>query len=400
MKKDAAQRALTIIKNYQGPKIRIMEVCGTHTHEIFRLGIRSLLPKNIELISGPGCPVCVTPVSYIDEAVFLALAKKAVICTFGDLMRVPGTKGNLYDARSQGGKVRIVYTPLDAVTYAAEHPTEEVVFLAVGFETTTPISCLAVKRAQKLGLTNFSLLTANKTMPAAYKAMASHTDAYLYPGHVCAITGTSLPESLMKQGISGVVTGFTASELLTALAVIIEKSRQGKPFFVNCYPRVVRPEGNPAACALIEEYLEPCDSEWRGLGVLKESGLQLRAKFAAFDARRHFKMPKIEGHANPACRCGDVLQGKIKPTDCPLYGKICKPEHPIGACMVSREGACSAYYRYGTAQSFKLAEEKDGKNDKAAGSKAKIQRGKNVPNIAAESRNHGAPTGGAGREAD
>ncbi|MFV0635822.1 hydrogenase formation protein HypD [Mitsuokella sp. WILCCON 0060] len=354
MKKDAAQRALAIIKNYQGPKIRIMEVCGTHTHEIFRLGIRSLLPQNIELISGPGCPVCVTPVSYIDEAIFLALEKKAVICTFGDLMRVPGTKGNLYDARSQGGKVQIVYTPLDAVTYAAEHPEEEIVFLAVGFETTTPISCLAVKRAAKLGLKNFSLLTANKTMPAAYKAMASHTDAYLYPGHVCAITGTKLPEELTKQGISGVVTGFTASELLTAIAVIIEKSRQGKPFFVNCYPRVVRPEGNPAACALIEEYLEPCDSEWRGLGVLKKSGLQLREKYAAFDARRHFRLPKIEGHANPACRCGEVLQGNIKPMDCPLYGKICKPEHPIGACMVSREGACSAYYRYGTKQAFSL----------------------------------------------
>ena len=373
MKKDAAQKALAIIQNYQGPKIRIMEVCGTHTHEIFRLGIRSLLPQSIELISGPGCPVCVTPVSYIDEAIFLALEKNAVICTFGDLMRVPGTKGNLYDARSQGGKVRIVYTPLDAAAYAAEHPEEEIVFLAVGFETTTPISCLAVKRAQKLGLKNFSLLTANKTMPAAYEAMASHTDAYLYPGHVCAITGTGLPEKLTEQGISGVVTGFTASELLTAIAVIIEKSRFGKPFFVNCYPCVVRPEGNPAACALIEEYLEPCDSEWRGLGVLQNSGLQLREKFAAFDARKHFAMPKIEGHANPACRCGDVLQGSIKPTDCPLYGKACKPEHPIGACMVSREGACSAYYRYGSAQSFVLAP---------------------------KSPTQDAPTVGAGRQAD
>lgn len=343
----AIERARAIITGYRGPKIRIMEVCGTHTHEIFRLGIRSLLPKNVELISGPGCPVCVTPVSYIDEAIFLAEERHATICTFGDLVRVPGTEKTLADARSRGARIQVVYTPLDAVTYAEEHPREEVVFLSVGFETTTPSACLALKRAEAQDIANFSLLTANKTMPAAYEAMASHTDAYLYPGHVCAITGTSLPESLTKQGISGAVAGFTASELLTALAVILEKSRSCKPFFVNAYPRVVRPEGNPAARALVAQFMEPCDAEWRGLGVLEASGLQLRAAFAARDARVRFSIPEIAGRERHACHCGAILQGLEKPTDCPLYSTACTPDHPVGACMVSREGACSAYYLYG-----------------------------------------------------
>ena len=316
----AAARDRAIITGYRGPKVRIMEVCGTHTHEIFRLGIRSLLPEAVELISGPGCPVCVTPVSYIDEALYLAEKCHATICTFGDLVRVPGTVGTLAEARSRGARVQVVYTPLDAVTYAAEHPEEETVFLSVGFETTTP---------------------------AAYTAMASHTDAYLYPGHVCAITGTSLPESLTREGISGVVAGFTAGELLRALATILEKVQAGKPFFANCYPRVVRPEGNPAAQALVAAYMEPCDAEWRGLGVLKESGLQLREAFAARDARKRFALPAMTGRANPACRCGAILQGLARPVDCPLYGRACTPDHPVGACMVSREGACSAYYLYG-----------------------------------------------------
>lgn len=343
----AIEKARAIITGYRGPKIRIMEVCGTHTHEIFRLGIRSLLPENVELISGPGCPVCVTPVSYIDEAIFLAEERHATICTFGDLVRVPGTAGSLAEARSRGARVQVVYTPLDAVAYAKEHPGEEVVFLSVGFETTTPAACLALKRAEAQGLANFSLLTANKTMPAAYEAMASHTDAYLYPGHVCAITGTSLPEALTQQGISGVVAGFTASELLTALAVILEKSRSGEPFFVNAYPRVVRPAGNPAARALVETYMEPCDATWRGLGTLKASGLKIRPAFAPRDARVRFSLPSMSGRENPACHCGAILQGLERPVDCPLYGRACTPDHPIGACMVSREDACSAYYLYG-----------------------------------------------------
>ena len=340
--------AKEIIQSYDGPKLRIMEVCGTHTHEIFRLGIRSLLPESIELISGPGCPVCVTPVGYIDEAVMLALEHGAVICTFGDLIRVPGTKMSLAGARAEGAQLRVVYSPLDAVEFAKGTPEKQVVFLAVGFETTTPASCPAVKKAKEAGLENFSLLVANKTMPNAYQALKGSADAFLYPGHVHAIIGNSLCEKLAEQdGISGVVTGFTAKELLEALAVVVEKSKDGKPFFQNCYPRVVREEGNPAAQKVIAEVMESCDSEWRGLGVIPGSGQRLREEYKNYDARIKFRLPKVEGRSNPACRCGEVLQGKCRPSDCKVFGKGCTPQHPIGACMVSNEGACSAYYQYG-----------------------------------------------------
>lgn len=344
----AAQNpAREIITAYDGPPLRIMEVCGTHTHEIFRLGIRRLLPEQVELISGPGCPVCVTQVGFIDEAVLLALEHRVTVCTFGDLVRVPGTDMSLAVARAQGARVQVVYSPLDAVSYAAEHPQEQVVFLSVGFETTTPASCLAVEQAAAQGLNNFSLLTANKTMPSAYQALKGSADVFLYPGHVNAITGTAVCESLVDQGISGVVTGFTAKELMTALAVAIKKSTEGKPFFVNAYPRVVTREGSLEAQALMERLLEPCDAEWRGLGVIPQSGVQLRAEYAEFDARKKFQLPEIKGRGNPACRCGDVLQGNCRPSDCKVFGKVCTPQHPIGACMVSNEGACSAYYQYG-----------------------------------------------------
>ena len=251
---EGKKTAREIIEGYDGPAVRIMEVCGTHTHEIFRLGIRKLLPKQVELISGPGCPVCVTPVSYIDEAVYLALEKSVTICTFGDLVRVPGSKKSLADARSEGGKIHIVYSPADAEKYAKEHPEEEVVFLSVGFETTTPAGCLSVKKAKEEGITNYSMLIANKTMPQAYEALK---------------------------------------------------------------------------------------------GIIPGSGLRLRDEWGMYDARKKYQVPKMEGRANPACRCGDVLQGKCKPSDCKVFGKVCTPQHPVGACMVSGEGACSAYYMYG-----------------------------------------------------
>ena len=269
---DVIKNARDIITGYDGPKLRIMEVCGTHTHEIFRLGIRSLLPESIDLISGPGCPVCVTPVGYIDEAIYLALEKSCVICTFGDLIKVPGTKMSLAGARSEGADVRPVYSPDDAVELArefAETAKEEgiadarqVVFLAVGFETTTPSACIAVKKAKRLGLTNFSILTANKTMPSAYAKLKGSADAFLYPGHVNAIAGNAVCRKLVEEGVSGVVAGFTANELMTALAVTIELSKKGEPFFENCYPRVVKEEGNVAAQKLVDSVMEPCDSEW------------------------------------------------------------------------------------------------------------------------------------------
>lgn len=336
-----------VVKNYDGPPIRIMEVCGTHTHEIFRLGIRNILPDKITLISGPGCPVCVTPTGFIDEALMLALDHKATICTFGDLVRVPGSETNLAGARAKGAKIQVVYSPLDAVDYAAKHPEEQVVFLSVGFETTVPASCLAVKKAKKAGISNFTLLTANKTMTNAYRLLSDSADAFLYPGHVSAITGTEVYDDLMPEGISGAVTGFTSGEILSAIAVIIKKLSAKKPFAVNCYPRVVTREGSPAAKKLIDEVMMPCDAVWRGLGVIPGSGLKLGADYQDFDARLKFALPKVTGRENPGCSCGQVLRGNCKPYDCKLFGKACTPDHPVGACMVSSEGTCSAYYKYG-----------------------------------------------------
>ena len=344
---DGKKAALEILRNYSGPEIRIMEVCGTHTHEIFRLGIRKILSPSIKLISGPGCPVCVTPVSFIDEALLLAQDHDCTICTFGDLVRVPGTESSLQKARAKGCRVQVVYSPSDAVDYAGKHPEEQVVFLSVGFETTTPSVCLAVQEAIDRKLDNFSVLTANKTMPGAYEAMKDSTDLFLYPGHVHAIVGTGICEDLARRGVSGVCAGFTAAELLTALAVGVRKFEQGEPFFVNCYPRVVREQGQPAAVRLVDAMMEPCDSEWRGIGEIPMSGMKLRGTFAPYDARIRFALPRVIGKSNPACRCGEVLQGKCLPSDCRVFGKVCTPEHPVGACMVSGEGACSAFYLYG-----------------------------------------------------
>ena len=337
-----------IIESYSGRPLRIMEVCGTHTHEIFRCGIRKILPPQIELISGPGCPVCVTPPGYIDSAVELALEHKALICTFGDLIRVPGSTMSLAGARSKGAQIKAVYTPLDALDIARENPDKEVVFLAVGFETTVPSACLSVKHAKSEGIGNFSLLTSNKTMPNAYRALGNCADAFLYPGHVHTIIGSSVCRELLEKGISGVVAGFQADELLTALAVIAHHAESGsEPFFENCYRRIAKDEGNPTAVRIINEVMTSCDAEWRGLGVIPGSGLKLNEDHAAFDARLKFNVPECSGTPHAGCRCGEILKGLLKPADCPLFGKVCTPVNPVGACMVSHEGSCSAYYQYG-----------------------------------------------------
>lgn len=344
---DSTRRAKALVENYSGRKIKIMEVCGTHTHEIFRLGIRNVLPDSIELISGPGCPVCVTPVGYIDEAIMLGKEKGVHIFTFGDLIRVPGTEESLADLRGAGCKVDIVYSPLDALGYAEENPNEDVCFLSVGFETTTPGSAISVRNARRAGITNYSILTANKTMYNAYRALKGSADAFLYPGHVSTMTGMNIYRELREEGISGVVAGFTAAEILTALVTIIRCIEQGRSFAENCYPRVVSDEGSPAAQKLVNMIMEPCDAEWRGLGKIDESGMKLKKTYYDYDARLKYGIPDITGKSNPACRCGEVLLGKIKPYDCGIFGKICTPEHPVGACMVSGEGACSAFYKYG-----------------------------------------------------
>jgi hydrogenase expression/formation protein HypD len=336
-----------IVRNYSGPPLRIMEVCGTHTHEIFKLGIRDMLPAALQLIPGPGCPVCVTPATFIDEALLLALEYGATICTFGDLVRVPGGCHDLAQARAKGAKLQIVYSPLDAVDYAAGHQKEKVIFLSIGFETTVPASCLALKQAEKAGLKNFWLLAANKTMDQAYPLLADGVDVFLYPGHVSAITGMEVYKKLKLKGISGVVTGFTAAEILAALAVISKKAASKEPFASNCYPRIVTEEGNIIAKGLIKETMIACDAIWRGLGLIKNSGLCLAPAYEQFDARKAFDLPTLEESANPDCRCGDILRGLCSPPQCPLFGGACRPENPLGACMVSNEGTCAAFYKYG-----------------------------------------------------
>jgi hydrogenase expression/formation protein HypD len=342
------EKAKSIIKNYNGKPLKIMEVCGTHTHEIFKLGIRNLLPKNINLISGPGCPVCVTPTTFIDEAIYLALERDVTICTFGDLIRVPGTKTSLGGARSKGAKIQIVYSPLDSVEYAKSHIDEQVVFLSVGFETTTPASCIAVRNAKTEDLRNYSILTANKTMHQAYIDLKDACDAYIYPGHVCAMSGMhELYELRDKENISGAVTGFSASEILVSFAYLIDNLQENKPFVANLYPSVVTEDGLTRAKTLVDNTFEPCDSTWRGLGIIRNSGLKLKDEYIDYDAREKFSIPEMDTKQNTACRCGDVLKGDIKPFECPLFSKGCNPDHPVGACMVSSEGACTAYYKYG-----------------------------------------------------
>ena len=296
--KEQLKKAKAIIEGYDGPPVRVMEVCGTHTHEIFHLGVRKILPQQVELISGPGCPVCVTPADFIDEAVWLALEKNVTICTFGDLVRVPGSTKSLADARSLGGKIQMVYSPMDAFEYAKEHKEEQVVFLSVGFETTTPASCLSVKMAKEAGLTNYALLTANKTMPGAYEMLKNSADVFLYPGHVNAITGNALNKKLCEEeGISGIVTGFTASEILTAFAVLLKKFPEGKPFFVNAYPRVVTEEGSiPAAVVgiLFDDQINAFFYNYRAVSVAL---ILFGILFIVIENRNQTKKARVTGIA-------------------------------------------------------------------------------------------------------
>ncbi|HEX2944590.1 MAG TPA: hydrogenase formation protein HypD [Clostridia bacterium] len=337
----------------EGEAVSIMEVCGTHTMAIFRYGIRSLLPESIRLVSGPGCPVCVTPVSFINAAIQLAKMKDVTITTFGDLMKVPGSYSTLIDEKRNGADIRIVYSPLDALDIAADEPSRRVVFLSVGFETTAPVSALAVLRASERGLRNFSMLSANKTMPQAMRIIAgdgkSNIDGFLYPGHVCAITGTSMAKEIaLEYGVPGVVTGFEPLDVLHGIISLTELIRHKENTVLNEYKRIVREEGNPTALERLCEVFEPCDAVWRGFGSIPRSGLAVRAKYSGFDAWKVFGLREEAGHEPEGCMCPMVLTGRVTPDKCRLFGRQCTPESPVGACMVSSEGTCAAYYRYGT----------------------------------------------------
>ncbi len=335
-----------------GP-IKIMEVCGTHTMEIGRLGLRSLLPKNIELVSGPGCPVCVTPGPYIDAAVALALEKRVRIVTYGDMVRVPGESASLEWAKTKGARVEVVTSPLHALEIAKSHPNEEVVFLAVGFETTAPATAKALLNAEAACIGNLSFFTSHRVVPPVLKALINDKDlnisGFMLPGHVSAVIGEAPYDFLAKKGIPSAITGFEPLDILLGILQVCSMIAASSPRVVNAYSRVVKKEGNPLAVATYERVFEPDSAQWRGMGTIPKSGLVIRKAFGAFDASRRYGI-SIDAASSPqpkGCACGNVLKGIIKPNDCPLFSKICTPRTPVGPCMVSSEGSCAAYYTYG-----------------------------------------------------
>jgi hydrogenase expression/formation protein HypD len=339
------------LSTYEGSRINIMEVCGTHTMSISRYGIRSLLPEDINLISGPGCPVCVTPLYFINSAIELSENKDVIITTFGDLMKVPGTGSTLLKEKAKGKDIRIVYSPMDSLKIASENKEKRVVFLSVGFETTTPVAALTILKAREERIGNFSVLSANKTIPNALKVLAMDKDVgvqgYLYPGHVSAVIGTKLYEEIAVQyGIPGVVAGFEPLDILHAILTLVESINENKRIVVNEYKRVVTEEGNKEAVRVTDQVFSACDSVWRGIGNLPLSGLTINEEFEDFDAWKVYNLKPHITEETPGCMCGEILKGRLKPTDCKLYGKSCTPENPVGACMVSSEGTCAAFYRY------------------------------------------------------
>ena len=334
----------------RGRPVNIMEICGSHTMAIARHGIRDLLPANVNLISGPGCPVCVTPSGYIDAAIALA-ARDAVVVSFGDMIQVPGSTTSLAECRACGGTVEVGYSPTRAVELALAQPDREVVFLAVGFETTTAPVVSLIDEAVRKGIRNLSLLTAFKLVPPALTALLSdpeiRIDAFLCPAHVSAIIGADAYRPFAERyGVPCVVAGFEPLDILYGIQGVLEMVARGEAGVVNQYARVVTAQGNLHAQALMARLLQPVDATWRGIGILPASGLGLRPEYAAYDAALRHGVAIEAGHENPACACGEVLKGKQRPPDCALFGTGCTPEHPVGPCMVSSEGTCSAYFKY------------------------------------------------------
>lgn len=342
-----------ILRLAEGKKsLRFMEVCGTHTMAIFRSGIRQILPDNIELVSGPGCPVCVTNDDYIDKAIAYSRLKNFIVATFGDMLKVPGTCSSLANASAEGADVRIVYSPLDCIKLAEENPDRQIIFLAVGFETTAPTAAATVLSAKARGIKNLFMLSAQKLVPPALRMLLNDeqvkVDGFLLPGHVAVVTGANAFNFLADDfKIPSAVSGFEADEILSALISLLEQVDSGRAVVTNNYRSVVKAEGNAAAQKILSQVYTVTDSDWRGMGTIPASGLKMRDEFAAFDIER-VKPVEIElGKKKSACRCGEVLRGIIKPIDCPLFGKACKPLHAVGPCMVSVEGVCAAWFKYG-----------------------------------------------------
>jgi len=333
--------------------VRIMEVCGTHTMSIAKAGIKQMLPENIKLISGPGCPVCVTPTGVINEILSLSEYNDIIIATYGDMVRVPGSRqgDNLQRRKAQGAHVEVVYSPIDAVELAERMPNKQVVFLGVGFETTTPGTAAAIETASEKDLTNFFVLPMLKLVEPALRALIEMEDfnvnGFLCPGHVAAILGekgfTFLPE---EYGMPAVISGFEPGEILVSIYKLLFQISSKSPKLENEYIRIVSQNGNKLAQEMTNKYFTPCDSIWRGIGLIKNSGLAIKKEYSQFDAVSRFNIRMDYDQEDGACRCGDVIKGKSEPTDCPLFGKVCIPENAVGPCMVSSEGACAAYYKY------------------------------------------------------
>ncbi len=350
----AAALAETIKQTVRRPWT-VMEICGGQTHSIVRFGLDALLPSDLTLVHGPGCPICVTPIGLIDQALQLASLPRVIFCSFGDMLRVPGSQGNLFEVKAAGGDVRIIYSPLDALELARANPDREVVCFAVGFETTAPAFAMAAIQARRLGLTNFSMLAAQVLVPPAMEAILSApgclVQGFLAAGHVCTVMGYEEYEDLAKRYcVPIVVTGFEPIDILEGIAMLARQLEEGRAVVENQYTRSVRREGNVAAQAAVREVFEPTLRAWRGIGDIPHSGLKLTAAYADFDAAVRFRDALSHfgpvGGEDPDCRSGLVLQGLLKPPDCPAFATRCTPENPLGAPMVSSEGACAAYYRY------------------------------------------------------
>jgi hydrogenase expression/formation protein HypD len=348
---ELAKRLLEDIHQTVTQPWALMEVCGGQTHSIIRHGIDQLIPDKIEMIHGPGCPVCVTPLELIDKALEIASRPEVIFCSFGDMLRVPGSGRDLFRVKSAGGDVRVVYSPLDALKLARENPDKQVVFFGIGFETTAPPNAMTVYQAKRLGVANFSMLVSHVRVPPAIEAiMTSPTcrvQGFLAAGHVCSVMGTEeYPPLAEKFQIPIVVTGFEPLDILEGIRRTVGQLERGEHEVENAYGRVVLPEGNPAARALVEDVFQVTDRGWRGIGVIPDSGWRLAEKYREFDAEYRFDVTDIDTEESSVCRSGEVLQGLIKPHECAAFGKECTPRNPLGATMVSSEGACAAYYLY------------------------------------------------------
>jgi hydrogenase expression/formation protein HypD len=329
----------------------MMEVCGGQTHSIIRHGIDQLLPDGVEMIHGPGCPVCVTPLEIIDKALAIAARPGVIFCSFGDMLRVPGSSQDLFGVKSAGGDVRVVYSPLDALTIARENPDRQVVFFGIGFETTAPANAMTVYQARRLKVPNFSLLVSHVLVPPAMAAIMESPEcrvqAFLAAGHVCSVMGTAeYPPLAEKYGVPIVVTGFEPLDILEGIRQAVVQLESGKHELQNAYPRAVRAEGNVPAMAMLRDVFEVTDRTWRGIGMIPQSGWRLSERYREFDAELRFDVAGIRTAESTLCRSGEVLQGLIKPNECAAFGKQCTPRNPLGATMVSSEGACAAYYTY------------------------------------------------------